>query len=169
MTRVRFGCCRLKSSPRALLHHQGWLRTCVGDAPRFFGPYLRRVANRGTPRLDQTGASEVLRERLPEFAPTIDEHLAFYEELLFHVLMGELARFYVDEALLDPELQRRFWMAVDWLQEHGDRYVQNALGVSLIEWFAWGDKKERELLVHAKPLMSSAVRAVADDFLRDGP
>lgn len=82
--------------------------------------------------------------------------------------MGDLARFYVDQALEHLELQRRFWMAVDWLETHGDRYVRNATGVSLIEWFAWGNERERRLLMDAKPLMSTAVQAVADQFLRPG-
>ena len=119
--------------------------------------------------LDGEAAIDLLRQRLPEFAPAIDEHLEDNPgELLFHLLMGDLARFYVSQALDSTELQRRFWMAVDRLAVFGDDAVQNAIGVSLIEWFAWGDDRERTILVAAKPLMSSAARAITDEFLRAG-
>ncbi len=65
-------------------------------------------------------------------------------------------------------LQRRFWMTVDRLAACGDDAVQNAIGVSLIEWFAWGNDRERATLVAAKPLMSGLVRVISDEFLRDG-
>jgi len=39
-------------------------------------------------------AVNVLRQRLPEFGPAIDEHLEDnFGELLLHVLTGDLARF----------------------------------------------------------------------------
>jgi hypothetical protein len=99
----------------------------------------------------------------------IDEHLDDnFGELLFHLVMGDLARFYMSDCIDDPEAQRRFWMVVDTLAQEGDDRVQNAVGVSLIEWFAWGDDRERRTLVDARPLMSTAVRAIADEFLRNG-
>lgn len=119
--------------------------------------------------LDREAAVDLLRQRLPEFAPAIDEHREDnFGELLFHLLMGDLARFYVSQAVDNPELQRRFWMVVDRLAVLGDDSVQNAIGVSLIEWFAWGDDRERATLIAAKPLMSSVVRAITDEFLRAG-
>ena len=119
--------------------------------------------------MNEQDAISTLRERLPEFAPDIDEHFAdFGGELLFHVLMGALARFYVRVVRRDPHLERRFWMTVDWLWMHGDDRVQNAIGVSLIEWFAWGSPEQQEMLREAKPLMSAAIRSVASTFL-DGP
>ena len=61
----------------------------------------------------------------------IDEHLEDnFGELLFHNLMGDLARFYMTDAQQNRELQRRYWMVVDSLAEHGDDSVQNAIGVS---------------------------------------
>ena len=89
-------------------------------------------------------------------------------ERLFHLLMGDLARFYMSQALDSLALQRRFWMTVDRLAACGDDAVQNAIGVSLIEWFAWGNDRERATLVAAKPLMSGLVRAISDEFLRNG-
>jgi hypothetical protein len=119
--------------------------------------------------LDGEAAVDLLRQQLPEFAPTIDEHREDnFGELLFHLLMGDLARFYVSQAVDSPEVQRRFWMVVDRLAVRGDSGVQNAIGVSLIEWFAWGDDRERATLVAAKPLMSSVVRAITDEILRAG-
>ena len=119
--------------------------------------------------LNNQAAVELLRNNLPEFAPAIDEHLEDnFGELLFHLLMGDLARFYVSDALDDPALRRRFWMVVDRLAVLGDDRVENAVGVSLIEWFAWGSDQERSMLVEAKPLMSSHIRAMTEEFLRPG-
>jgi hypothetical protein len=140
----------------------------LATVDRSVDPYRRAVAHRSDAPLDENASVEVLRARLPEFAPAIDKHLRDYEELLFHLVMGDLARFYVNEAVHNPELQRRFWMTVDRLATQGDNQVQNAIGVSLIEWFAWGNDRERALIVDAKPLMSSTVRACTDDFLRSG-
>lgn len=99
---------------------------------------------RGGERLDGEAAVELLRQRLPEFGPVIDEHREDnFGELLFHLLMGDLSRFYMSQALDRPELQRRFWRVVDRLAALGDDAVQNAIGVSLIEWFAWGNARER--------------------------
>lgn len=124
---------------------------------------------RGGERLDGEAAVELLRQRLPEFGPVIDEHREDnFGELLFHLLMGDLSRFYMSQALDRPELQRRFWRVVDRLAALGDDAVQNAIGVSLIEWFAWGNARERVTLIAAKPLMSSLVRAITDEFLRVG-
>ena len=100
----------------------------------------------GGERLDGERAVALLRERLPEFAPAIDEHREDFGELLFHLLMGDLARFYMSQALNSLALQRRFWMTVDRLAACGDDAVQNAIGVSLIEWFAWGNDRERATL-----------------------
>lgn len=119
--------------------------------------------------LDGASAVTLLRRELPEFAPSIDEHLEDnFGELLFHLVMGDLARFYVSHALEDPELRQRFWNVVDRLAMRGGKYVENAVGVSLVEWFAWGNDRERSMLIEAMPLMSGRVRAVADEFLRSG-
>jgi hypothetical protein len=122
-----------------------------------------------TEPLNEAGAAAEIRARLPEFAPDIDEHLAFNGELLLHLLMGDLARWYVKEALEQSELKRRVWMTIDWLDIHGDWSVQNAIGVSFIEWFAWGSDQDRAILIEAKPLMSSTIRAITDEFLRPRP
>ena len=127
------------------------------------------VSNDRGETLDDDAASRLLRQRLPEFAPAIDEHLEDnFGELLLHNLMGDLARFYMTDAQHNRELQRRYWMAVDRLADHGDDSVQNAIGVSLIEWFAWGSDQERRVLISAKPQMSRLVRSIADEFLRAG-
>jgi hypothetical protein len=119
--------------------------------------------------IDDRAAIELLRQRLPEFATEIDEHLEFTEgEPLFRLLMGDLARFYVREATGDQELKRRYWMTVDWLTTRGDDLVQNAIAVSLVEWFARGESSERTMLVDAKSLMSPTVQSIADEFLRAG-
>src|SRR6202012_2960231 len=52
-----------------------------------------------------------LESKLPEFAPYVAEHLRDYDELLLHILMGDLARFYMDRGIHDPDVRPRYWEA----------------------------------------------------------
>ena len=111
--------------------------------------------------MDAEAATRQLAERLPEFAPAIDEHRQTYDELLFHLLMGDLARFYMDQGRTDAVLARRYWMTIERLAMEGDDFVTNALGVSLIEWFAWGNENEKAALRDAMPWFGPELRAIA--------
>ena len=81
-----------------------------------------------------------LLEALPAFGPYYEGVAAQRgEEPLLHIVMGELAAFYMEHGLAErPELAQRYWSVVEDLAARGDEYVTNAVGVSLIEWFAWG-------------------------------
>ena len=96
-----------------------------------------------------------LVERLPECAPVVAEHTRTYDELLLHVLMGDLGRFYMARAQGDPQLASRYWETVEGLVSKGDERVENAVAASLIEWFGLGDSSEQE-----------ALRAAADQLDR---
>lgn len=115
--------------------------------------------------MDEQDSLQHLCERLPEFTAQVDEHLACHDELLFHLVMGDLARFYWDTVRHDAEMARRFWMSVDWMAIKGDQYVENAVGVSLIEWFAWGSKEEQQVLLDAAPLQGSHTRAIVEELM----
>ena len=117
--------------------------------------------------MDKHAATRHLVEGLPEFGPAVEEHLEDNGELLFHLVMGDLARFYMAHGLDDAELRRRFWMTVERLAASGDDYVENALGVSLVEWFAWGSEREKQGLRDAMPLHGPATRGIVDAWRDD--
>jgi hypothetical protein len=83
-------------------------------------------------------AVQRLLEELPEFSPFYEESdgrpTEAGDELLIHVVMGDLARFYMERAAHDPELAARYWRVVEELATEGDQAVENAVHVSLIEW-----------------------------------
>ncbi len=114
--------------------------------------------------MDEAEALRYLVERLPEFAPAAVEHVQDNGELLLHVLMGDLARFYMQQARLDPELSARYSTAVEVLASEGNDRVENAVAASLIEWFAWGKATDRDAL-HAAglgPATDKIARALLD-------
>lgn len=119
--------------------------------------------------VDPSRAVNWLAERLPEFAPAIDEHRETFDELLFHLLMGGLARFYMSQGQgrVDPELARRYWMTVERMAMEGDDFVTNALGVSLIESFAWGDENQKAALREAMPRFGPEPQSIAARWAND--
>lgn len=124
-------------------------------------------------RLSQTmnrdDAVTRLLEVLPEFRPCYEDsdaipvHLG--DELLIHVLMGDLARFYMAHGVDNPELAARYWRVVEELATQGDQAVQNAVHVSLIEWFAWGAADEQAALRDATALQGPETKALVAYFL----
>jgi hypothetical protein len=75
-----------------------------------------------------------LRETLPEFAAAIDEHVADHDEVLPHVLFGDLTRFVLDAHQRgDDDLVRRALAFLDSALREGDDGVQNLVGVSFVE------------------------------------
>ena len=79
--------------------------------------------------------------------------------------MGDLARFYMRHGLRDTELAARFWQVVKELAAEGEQAVENAVWVSLIEWFAWGDDDEKAALVEAGPLQGPKTKAIRAYYL----
>jgi hypothetical protein len=117
--------------------------------------------------MDEAEAVLYLVEHVPEFAPVADEHAQTYDELLLHVLMGDLGRFYMARVRLDPELASRYWEAVEVLATDGDARIENAVAASLIEWFAWGEPSEQEALRAAAGDLGPTMRAIARAYLDD--
>jgi len=75
--------------------------------------------------------------------------------------MGDLGRFYMARATLDPELAARYWRAVEVLATDGDALVENAVAASLIEWFACGEPSEQEALWAAAGDLGPRTLAIA--------
>ena len=70
----------------------------------------------------------------PEAAALVDEHLEYYDEVLLHVLMGDLLRWGV--RLFESgeaDLVDRLLAWVDRGLREGDEDVENAVAVSFIE------------------------------------
>ena len=127
--------------------------------------------NRGAV-LDSVTREEAVRrllDVLPEFRPYCDNSdgrpTAPGDELLIHVVMGDLARFYMAHGVDDPDVAARFWRVVEELAAHGDQAVENAVHVSLIEWFAWGDDTEQAALVSAGALQGPKTKAIRAYYL----
>jgi hypothetical protein len=109
-------------------------------------------------------AVERLLAVLPEFAPYYDESdgrpSGDWPELLLHVVMGDLARFYMERGRRDHDLAARYWRVVEELAAEGGDEVENAVWVSLIEWFAHGSPAEQRALVDADPLQGPKTKAI---------
>jgi hypothetical protein len=110
-----------------------------------------------------------LLDELPEFSPFYEESdgrpTEAGDELLIHVVMGDLARFYMERGAHDPELAARYWRVVEELATEGDQAVENAVHVSLIEWFAWGEEREQAALVNAGALQGPKTKAIRAYYL----
>jgi hypothetical protein len=106
---------------------------------------------------------------VPEFTADYEDSVGHpsYDadgDLLVHVVMGDLGRFYMANARHDQELAGRFWRVIDELASHGDEGVENAVHVSLIEWFAWGAEDEQAALVEAEPLQGHATWSMVQAY-----
>jgi hypothetical protein len=88
-----------------------------------------------------------LRAAVPEFGPTIDEHLADHHEVLLHVLFGDLTRFVVTaHARGDTDVGQRSLAFLDRALREGDEYVQNLVAVSFVENVGPWDPTHREFI-----------------------
>jgi hypothetical protein len=84
--------------------------------------------------LEYSEVATALRVALPEFAAAIDEHVADNDEMLPHVLFGDLTRFVIDGYQRgDNDLVRRALAFLDNALREGDDAVQNLVGVSFVE------------------------------------
>ncbi len=121
--------------------------------------------------MNREAAVAHLLQALPEFVSYYEDSLAAPTEpgdqLLIHVVMGDLARFYMENAINDQELARRYWSVVEDLAANGDQAVENAVHVSLIEWFAWGDEDEKAALLAASGLHGPATRRIVAFYSSD--
>ena len=88
-----------------------------------------------------------LRVALPEFAAAIDEHVADNDEVLPHVLFGDLSRFVVEAGQRrDDDLVRRALAFLDAALREGDDAVQNLVGVSFVENVGPWDRNQADFI-----------------------
>ena len=120
--------------------------------------------------MDKWEALKRLLEELPEFGPEYQESVGHPDydengELLLHVVMGDLGRFYMSHGRGNAEIAARFWRVVEEMAQEGDEAVENAVHASLIEWFAWGDAAEQAALLDASPRQGDATTAMIGHYL----
>ncbi|SRR6266498_5028600 len=80
--------------------------------------------------------SELLRTSVPGFNPIYDEHVRDNDEVLPHVLMGELVRFLVEEARLQGTESSALRAAMGLLERgmaSADPMLQELIAVSFLE------------------------------------
>jgi hypothetical protein len=119
--------------------------------------------------VDKWQAVERLLDAVPEFASDYEASGGHPDydgdgDLLLHVVMGDLGRFYMEQARGDEDLARRFWRVVEELATKGNEDVQNAVEVSLIEWFAWGDEQQQAALAESEPQLGRATWMMVQAF-----
>ena len=86
--------------------------------------------------LDFAGFPEQLRAQVPGFDRIYDEHLRDYDEVLPHVLVGELVRFLSDQARHHGEHSDALRQAMDLLEQgmsSADPRLQELVAVSFLE------------------------------------
>jgi hypothetical protein len=91
--------------------------------------------------IEYSTVHERLRAVLPEFGDTIDEHIVDYDDVLAHVLFGDLTRFVLDARQRgDDELVARCLAFLDQAMRDGDDQVVNLVQVSFVENIGpWND------------------------------
>jgi hypothetical protein len=106
---------------------------------------------------------ELLRD-VPEFAPIYDEHIAFYEELIPHVLFGDVTRFVIDGQLAgDTELVDRALKSLDRIMREGDDPTDNLVAVSFVEFFIPLDEPgEAEVAARFPPGLAEELRRMRE-------
>ena len=90
--------------------------------------------------IDYAEWSRMLAEAFPEVPQAYDE----YSRGLLHCEMGTFAQL-TDEAISEGDAERvaRYFAFVDRTRKQADAFVENAIDVSYIEYFAWDDWTER--------------------------
>jgi hypothetical protein len=90
---------------------------------------------------------EALRAVVPEFGPTIDEHVAEYDEVLAHVLFGDLTRFVLAaHERGDTDLEQRSLSFLERALREGDEQVQNLVAVSFVENVGPREQAQRDFI-----------------------
>lgn len=112
------------------------------------------------PDPDVGAAVDPLLADLPEFASRLDERREVYGSLLPGPLVGDLLRWYIEDARHDPPLAGRLWDAVERLLAEGGEGIAAATGEELQAWFRRGTEHERTVLRGAVDLLGDRTRAL---------
>jgi hypothetical protein len=110
-------------------------------------------------------AARQLVADVPDLAPALDEHLGFYSEFLLHVFFGDVSR-YADDVARARDSGKAARLA-SALETMANRYpdTDNALQVSFIEWFLWGDEEEQSRYEWLKQFTGPRMLALTREFI----
>jgi hypothetical protein len=98
----------------------------------------------------------LLQSEVPELAPTVREHLADNDELLPHVLMGDVTRFAL--ATRDGDVLRRLCAAFEAGLATDSDDVGELLSVSFLENLDPDDDRATRLEAHFGPQLKAEQR-----------
>jgi len=90
---------------------------------------------------------DALRAAVPEFGPMIDEHVADNDEVLLHLLFGDLTRFVIAaHERGDTDVEHRSLSFLERALREGDEAVQNVVEVSFVENVGPWDRAQRRFI-----------------------
>jgi hypothetical protein len=116
----------------------------------------------------QRPASAATREfvaAIPELQAALAEHVRDNDELLPHVFFGDVSRFARDVARVrDDELARRLADALERMAASPDGDVVNAIHVSFVEYFVWGDDGDQAAFEWLSEFFGPAMLARTEEF-----
>jgi hypothetical protein len=99
------------------------------------------------PGLTPSVVVETLRTAVPEFGPSIDEHVSDFGEVLPHVLFGDLTRFVLAaHARGDADVEQRSLDALDMALRNGDDETRNLVAVSFVESVGPSESSQRAFI-----------------------
>lgn len=149
----------------------GWLRRLSwwlspGRARRV--ARTRALLEQGSLALSAMGAfwSDLLRA-VPAFRPDYDDHVRDNDEVLSHVLMGDLTRFFLKaRADGDGEAVAACVAQLDRAIRTGDEDVQNVVCVSFLESLPWPGEPDHDAV---RATLSPALVSAWDEMINWRP
>lgn len=126
---------------------------------------------RDTGRVDADEIARYVAAELPEFREVVEQHVDFFEEALTIILFGELADRYAQRETVTPELARRFWATMEHVavSDPASGAGEAAVHQGLVEFLAWGDRREMTALLDAEPYLGPETRRIVGYYLADWP
>jgi hypothetical protein len=110
-------------------------------------------------------AIEELVAAVPELTDEWDEHLSFHRGALPYVFMGDVRHFALTNLRqAEPELRRRFAMAINRLSDSGDWEIENLVAVTFFEGLVTDGPGESATLEALRPWLSQGSLAISKAF-----
>jgi hypothetical protein len=125
------------------------------------GVLNRELGRRGRsrdPRWSYNKVHERLVERIPEFAPLLEEHIEDFDEVLPHTLFGAFTRFVLDARdRSDDQLVQKCLAFLAAAMRSGDAEIENLVGSTFIEEVGpWDPDMSAFIATWPQPLRTEA-------------
>jgi hypothetical protein len=99
---------------------------------------------------------------VPELKAEWDEHLSFHRGALPYVFLGDVRQFAVANLRgAEPDVRRRFAMAINRLSDSGDWEIENLVAVSFFESLVGAGPGEAATLNAFRPWLSQGSLAIS--------